>query len=112
MEGSIVGSLEATIVHKGNEFRVWDENTGKAVPCYFPDHLLPVAAGHLKRRVLVYGTARLNRLDNIVSLQAKGIDDFRESNLPTIKEMSGLVDDLTGGLPLSEYMKQLCEEDD
>src|SRR5713101_942920 len=33
--GSVLGSLDSITVHRANEFRVWDENTGKPVTCFF-----------------------------------------------------------------------------
>lgn len=37
----------------------------------------------------------------------KKLEEAEDIPLPTIEEMSGLVEDMTGGLPLGEYMKEI-----
>jgi hypothetical protein len=110
-EGSIVGNLDSISVHKGNEFRVWNEINGKAVTCRFPNSLLSAAKEHLKQRVLVYGTLRRNGLGEIGSIVVGGIEAYpSDEHLPTIEEMSGSIPNISGGLPLREYMKLLRDE--
>ena len=38
-KGSILGKLDTIAVHYGNEIRVWDENSDRAVRCRYPDSL-------------------------------------------------------------------------
>lgn len=110
-EGSIVGNLDAISVHRGNEFRVWDENTKKAVRCFFPETLLEKAKHSLKRRVMVVGKTRINKLGNVVSVAVSDIEGYpTDAELPTIEQMSGSIKNLTGDLPLRDYMKILRED--
>jgi hypothetical protein len=110
-EGSVLGSLDAISVHRANEFRVWEETSGRPITCHFPDELLEIAKSNLKKRVLVFGTLRISRLGQIVSIGAVGIEALPTADeLPSIKQMSGLIEDLTLGLPLSEYMRILRED--
>ena len=107
-QGSIVGSLDSITVHKSHEFRVWDEFTGRAVTCKFRKDMLDQVKESLKRRVLVYGTVKRNAQSLPVSIVVSGIEaQLDESQLPTIQEMSGLVDDLTEGATLKEHLEDL-----
>jgi len=111
-EGSIVGNLDSISVHNGNQFRVWDDNTGKVVTCRFPEPLLQTAKEYLKQRVLVYGTLRRNVLGGIGSISVEGIDNYpTDEQLPTIEQMSGSIPNITGGLSLQEYMRLLRDEE-
>lgn len=107
-QGSIVGSLDSIAVHKSHEFRVWDEFTGRAVTCKFRKDMLDQVRESLKRRVLVYGTVKRNSQSLPVNVMVSGIEaQLDESQLPTIQEMSGLVDDLTEGATLEEHLEDL-----
>jgi hypothetical protein len=110
-EGSVVGNLDAISVHRGNEFRVWDENTKKAVRCFFPEGLLEKAKNSLKRRVMVVGKTRINKLGNVVSVEVSDIEAYpTDAELPTVEQMSGSIKNLTGDLSLRDYMKMLRED--
>ena len=107
-EGSIVGSLDSITVHKSHEFRVWDEFSGRAVTCKFRKEMLDEVKEGLKRRVLVHGTLKRNAQSLPVSITVSEIEaQPDESQLPTIEEMSGLIDDMTGGTTLRGYLEDL-----
>ena len=107
-QGSIVGSLDSITVHKSHEFRVWDEFTGRAVTCKFRKDMLDQVKESLKHRVLVYGTVKRNAQSLPVNIMVSGIEaQLDESQLPTIEEMSGLVNDITKGSTLKEHLEDL-----
>jgi hypothetical protein len=107
-EGSIVGNLDSITVHRSHEFRVWDEFSGCAVTCKFRRDMLDEVKGGLKRRVLVHGTIKRNIHSLPVNIMVSGIEaQLTESQLPTIEEMSGLVDDITAGSTLREHLEDL-----
>ncbi|MFC2039178.1 hypothetical protein ACFLST_00070 [Chloroflexota bacterium] len=106
--GSVVGNLDSVSVHFGHEFRVWDEITGRPITCRFPRELLGKVKDALGRRILVYGVVRANYRGDRTLVVAEGIESYpEEAKLPTIEEMSGFVDDLTGGMSLEEYMQEI-----
>jgi hypothetical protein len=107
--GSVVGSLDSITIHRGSEFRVWNEFGGKPVTCRFSgDEMLLEIKGHLGKRVLVYGNMRYNSLGEPYLIQVDGLDSYPEvSELPTIERMSGRVRGITDGLSLGEYLKEL-----
>jgi len=107
--GSVVGDLDAITVHKANEFRIWDENTGKPVRCFFSSDQEDMVKDLLRRRVLVRGDLSVNNLGQPISIQVETIDQATET-LPTISQMSGLISDFTGGKSLAEYMRDIDEE--
>ncbi len=110
-EGSIVGRLESINVHRGNEFRVWDDNTKKPVTCRFPNDLFDKAREALKQRVMIVGMTKINKLGNIISVSVTDIEKYpSDSELPTIEDMSGSIKDLTGDLSLHDYMKTIRED--
>jgi hypothetical protein len=109
--GSVLGGLDSISVHRGNEFRVWDEVDGRAVLCRFPDALLDSAKESLKRRVLVFGTLRKNRIGQVGSIAVDGMESYpADEELPTIEEMSGSIPGITDGLSLRDYLKRLDED--
>ena len=106
--GSIVGSLDAISVHRGNEFRVWEELEARPVTCKFPTNLLDQAKQSLGSRVLVYGEVRSNSQGQHISVVVHGIESYAEDiDLPTIEQMSGIIDDFTNGLTLGEYIEEI-----
>jgi hypothetical protein len=108
--GSIVGSLDAITVHSGNEFRVWDETTKKPVRCKFDEKDLDHVKLLLKVRVTVSGVVKSNSAGNPIVISAEELEPAPKRELPTIEEMSGLVEDFTAGKSLKEYMKELSDE--
>ncbi len=108
--GSIVGSLDSINVHKGNEFRVWDEKTNKAVTCKFRESDLERVKSRLKQRVVVYGSLESNSAGIPLRIDAERFDVLAKRRPPTIQEVSGLVEDFTGGLSLKDYMEMLSNE--
>jgi hypothetical protein len=111
-EASLVGSLDSITVHKGNEFRVWDERNEKPVRCFFSDALLEKAKAYLGQRVMVVGKSRINRLGNIVSVDAKDIESYTaDEGLPTIEQMSGSVKNITGGMSIRDYIKVIRDDE-
>lgn len=106
--GSIVGQLDTIAVHRSNEIRVWEENYNRAVRCEYKPALEEKIKSLLRRRVIVSGLVYFNTKGQPVSVQADGIEPYPDqTSLPTIAEMSGLIDDLTGGQTLREYMEEL-----
>lgn len=106
--GSVVGSLEALNVHRRYEFRIWDENTGKPVTCFFNHEMLQKVKDSLKGKVLVYGEINFNQRGEPVSILVDDIVSKRpQCDLPTIEEMSGLVKDMYEGKRLKEYLEDI-----
>lgn len=108
--GSIKGKLEAISVHQGNEFRVWDEVTGKPVRCKFTIEKDDVVKSMLRQRVIVSGEILANSAGMPISLTVSELTTVSGRNLPTIDEMRGLIKDFTGGKPLSEYLEEISDE--
>lgn len=108
--GSIVGNLDSISVHKGNEFRVWDETTNKPVRCRFDQRDLDHVKGLLGVRVTVFGIVQSNSTGTPINITVEDLDSASEATLPTIEQMSGLVKDFTGGKSLKEYMEELSDE--
>ena len=106
--GSIVGNLDSISVHRGNEFRVWEELEGRPVTCRFPDILLERAKEALGSRVLVHGDIKSNFRGQRTLVMVHGFEPYpQNSELHTIEQMSGIIDDLTDGMPLGEYIEDI-----
>lgn len=108
--GSLVGSLDAITVHNGNEFRVWDETTRKPVRCKFQEKELEHVKSLLKSRVRVSGVIQSNSAGSPIVIELEDLELLVKRELPTIEEMSGLVEDFTDGKSLKEYMEELSDE--
>jgi hypothetical protein len=106
--GSVVGNLDAIIVHRRYEFRIWDEKTGKPVTCFFSHEKLDMVKENLKQKVLVYGEVNSNQRGEPVSILVEGVEPRKaQDTLPTIQEMSGLVKDMYEGKTLKEYLEDI-----
>lgn len=108
--GSIVGSLDSINVHRGNEFRVWDERTKKPVRCTFDPDDEKRVKDLLRARVVVYGKLNSNSAGIPISILADDFEHAPKRQLPTIEEMSGLIENFTEGMSLKEYMETLSNE--
>lgn len=108
--GSVVGKLESISVHEGNEFRVWDRRTGRPVRCMFPVDREAQVKDMLRETVMVAGVIKSNSAGIPLTLELEELERFGERALPTIEEMSGLVEDFTGGRTLKEYLEDVADE--
>ena len=103
--GTIVGSLDSISVHRGKEFRVWDENIKRPVRCRFDMRQESRAKDLLGKRVIVTGMIQADRYGQPVAMTVESLDGAELGNLPTIEEMVGLVPNFTGGLSLKEFFE-------
>jgi hypothetical protein len=109
--GSVLGRLETISVHSGNEIRVWDENTMRPVVCSYPAELEEKIKANLRRRVLVSGMISYNATGQPLSCVVQDVEPYTEADeLPTIEEVSGLIDNLRGGLTLRDYIERVRDE--
>lgn len=107
---SIKGNLDAISVHRKYEFKVWDEATHKPVTCYFPERDLERVKGYLRSRVRVSGVLLSNSAGNPISMSVEELEPVVKREIPTIKQMSGLIKDFTRGKSMKEYMEELSDE--
>jgi hypothetical protein len=105
--GTLTGSLDTISVHNGLEFRVWDDETKRPVRCFLDMRQRRKAMEMLGQRVVVDGMMKADRNGRPISMNVENFDPISEpSQLPTIKEMRGLVPDFTGGRSLKEYFEE------
>jgi hypothetical protein len=108
--GSISGNLDAITVHLSNEFRVWDVNSGKPVRCKYKPEQEDSIKSLLRASVVVSGMIHANSAGSPVFIDVEEIEaKDKERLLPTIGQMSGLVEDFTEGKPLRKYLEDLDE---
>ncbi len=109
--GSIVGKLESLSVHKGHEFRVWDKNTNRPVVCKFTPDLMERVKELLPASVVVSGNIHSNSagIPIRMDLEELALEDG-DRVLPTIQQMSGLVEDFTAGRTLKEYLEDMADD--
>jgi hypothetical protein len=103
--GTVVGNLDSISVHKGKEFRVWDEDIKRPVRCRFDSRQESQAKDLLGRRVIVTGMIQADRQGKPVGMTVETLDGAELGILPSIEEMMGLVPDFTGGLSLREFFE-------
>ena len=78
--------------------------------CIFDRNDLEKVKSLLRQRVVVYGSLQSNSLGIPLKINAERFDVLTKRRIPTIEEVSGLVDDFTSGLSLKDYMGILSSE--
>lgn len=105
--GTVIGSLDSISVHKGREFRVWDEAMKKPIRCQFKQNQELQAKELLGRRVVVTGTIRSNRYGRPLSMVVHSFNEAPLQDLPPVGELMGSIPNFTGGLSMAEYFEDL-----
>lgn len=109
--GSVLGRLESISVHKNNEIRVWDENSGKPIRCTYPRELEEIVKATLRERVLVSGLVSYNALGQPISVGVRELVRYPAADeLPSIEDVTGLIDDVTGGATLRDYLAHIRDD--
>ena len=111
-EGSILGSLDTIAVHSGNEIRVWDENSHRAVRCRYPVTLEDKVKGLLRKRVLVVGLVAFNVRGEPVHVRVEDVEEYAPpGSQPTIEEASGLIEEPPDeSFTVREYLEHIRDE--
>lgn len=106
--GSVAGKLEVISVHGPPRFNVYDAVTKRAVRCRFAVERLDEVAAALGRRVVVTGVVHRNAKGDPVKVDRPELRVLPEGvELPTARDLIGLVPDLTGDLSSEEYVRKL-----
>ena len=111
-KGSILGKLDTISVHYGNEIRVWDENSDRAVTCRYLDTMEDMVKDNLRKRVLVGGLVAFNARGQPLSVQVESLTPYgSDDTLPTIEEVSGLLKKPTEEtFTLTDYLEHLRDD--
>lgn len=105
--GNVIGNLETISVHKGLEFRVWEEESRRPVRCIVTDSRQRTRAlNSLGAKVTVSGNIKADRYGRPISMVVENFDPIQvPHDLPSISEMKGLVPDFTGGDSLRKFLE-------
>lgn len=106
--GTIYGDLGSICIRNGNEFRVWDEESGRPVVCGFKPVEEQRIKDLLRKRVAITGMIQFNSHGWPISVKNPDAPEvIAEEELPTIEEMVGLIPNFTGGLSLTEFIEEM-----
>ena len=93
------------------KFESGTKNTLRPVVCVYPASLEDTIKANLRKRVLVNGVVSYNAAGQPLSCVVEGIEPYEDvESLPTIEEVSGVIDNLRNGLPLRDYIERLRDE--
>jgi hypothetical protein len=106
--GSIRGSLDAIIVHRGHEFRVWSPKWPRPIVCRFDKSMLNEVTAHLKQDVEVIGELHRNPEGVPVVMNVEEFLPLEPvTTSPRVEDMRGLLSDIYGGKSLATYLDEL-----
>lgn len=106
--GSVAGQLEMISLHRSPTFNVYDVVTHKAVSCRFEPPQLEAIKAALGERVVVTGIVHRNADGDPVRVEKPELRILGEdAELPSVRELIGLVPDLTGSLTPEEHVRRL-----
>ncbi len=106
--GSVRGSLDAIIVHRGHEFRVWSAKWKRPIVCRFDKSMLDDVAAHLKQEVEVIGELQRNREGEPILMNVEQFMPLEPiTTKPSIHDLRGLISDIYGGKTLGGYLDEL-----
>jgi hypothetical protein len=106
--GSIRGSLDAIIVHRGHEFRVWSPKWKRPIVCRFDKSMLSEVTAHLKQEVEVIGELHRNPEGEPVVMNVEEFLPLEPvATIPRIEDMRGLLSDIYRGKSLGTYLDEL-----
>jgi hypothetical protein len=106
--GSVRGSLDAIMVHRGHEFRVWSPKWKRPIVCHFDKAILADVTAHLKQEVEVIGELQRNREGEPTLMNVEQFMPLEPvTTSPRIEDMRGLLSDIYGGKTLGAYLDEL-----
>lgn len=112
-EAAVDGQLDTISVHGSPQFVIFDAITDRGVKCYFPDDQIGSVVDLLKNRVRVYGTARFNKNDEVVSVEVDSFERLPEQDeCPTIKDLHAAQINITGGEDAADYVRRLRDDEE
>lgn len=108
--GSVEGTLEIISVHGSPRITIYHSITRRSVNCKFTPKLLQIAKEGLGNRVIAYGMVYSNYVYEPVKVDADRIEIMpEEKELPTTKDLHGIVPDFTGDMKTEDYIRSLRE---
>ena len=103
--GSIEGRLNSS---EAGTFALCEAGAGHQVPCQVPEHLATRFRASAGRRVLVWGAITSDDEGQPLAIAAEGLMELGEPEaLPTVAEVVGIAPELTGGVPVEEYVRRI-----
>jgi hypothetical protein len=106
---AIDGRLDAIFVHGDRpQFFVFDPITDKGIRCYFAEEHVDEIVQLLTDRVRVFGLARFNKLDEIVSMQVEDFERLPEQDeVPSLAELHAAQLNITAGEDAADFIRRL-----
>jgi len=105
--GSVTGKLEVISIHGPAQFNVYEDRTKRAVRCRFEKERLEEVVRFMDRRVTVTGIVHRNANGDPLRVERPEIRELEDSELPTTRDLVGLVPELTGELSAEEHVRRL-----
>jgi hypothetical protein len=109
--GSVEGRLEMVSIHGVPRFTVYHAITQRSIRCKFAlKEFLDVVKEALGRRVIVAGTVHCNYKYEPVRVDLQKLTILRkEEELPSAKELRGMIPDFTSDQTTEEYIRSIRE---
>ncbi len=108
--GSVEGTLEMISIHGYPRTTVYHSITHRSVSCKFAPRLLEIVKEGLGNRVIVHGIVYFNYVHEPIRVDAERIEIMpQEEELPTAKDLRGMVPDFTGDMKTEDYIRSLRE---
>lgn len=106
---AIDGRLDALYMHGDNpQFFVFDPLTDAGIRCYFSESDVDSVISLLRNRVRVYGDARFDKRDEVVSINVEWFERLpEEDEVPTLQDMHDAQLNITDGMDAADYIRRM-----
>ena len=110
--GSVFGQVKAINIHGDKVFHVYPASGPTRVACHFSDDMLQHVQNAIGRYVTVHGAIDYDSTETFPARVTVREIEICEEDRPKLKDLFGLVPDLTGGVESAAYIRAIRDAEE